>query len=74
MRQQGRRLTAEGVLDDLRRPLRARLSHDLLPLDPLPRARRHDLDISRREGPIHFPIRPAEEPRRLRDADVEPFV
>jgi len=67
-------LGAERLFDHMQRPDLDRLGHHLRARKPLPERRRPQLDLSRPNRLGHLPPRPPEERRRLRNADMQPWL
>jgi hypothetical protein len=74
LREDAIRLGAERLFDHIQRPDLVRLGHHLHAREPLPDRRRPQLDLARLDGRGHLSPRPPEERRRLRNADMRPWV
>src|ERR1700686_2639607 len=74
LRQDAVRLVPERLFDDVHRPDLQRLGHHLRPRKPLPERRRPQLNVPITNGLGHLPPRPPEEPLRLHNADMRPWL
>ncbi|HXA15581.1 MAG TPA: hypothetical protein VN380_01205 [Thermoanaerobaculia bacterium] len=74
LRQDAIRIVPERLFDDVHRPDLQRLGHHLRPRKPLPQRRRPQLDFTRGNSLGHLSPRPPEEPLRLHNADMRPWL
>jgi kynurenine formamidase len=74
LRQDAVRIIPKRLFDHVQRPDFQRLGRHLRPRKPLPHRRRPQFDLPRLNGLGHPLPRPPEERRRLRNADMRPWV